>query len=66
MQWAITYQNQQMQLSVCKYITHTVYLLHVLVTHVAIFREMHYKGLRDWNITEIFESMHQYKILLIY
>jgi hypothetical protein len=27
-----------------KFITHTVYLLHVSATHVAIFREVSYKG----------------------
>jgi hypothetical protein len=30
---------------------------------VAIFREVHYKGQTDQNITEVFEPMHRYKIL---
>jgi len=37
------YENQQMHLSICEYIIHTVYLLHVSATHMAIFQEVHYK-----------------------
>jgi len=35
-----------MHVPVGKYITHSVhvYLLHVSATHMAIFREVHYKG----------------------
>ena len=33
-----------MHVCVRKYITHTVHLLHVSTTHMAIIREMHYKG----------------------
>jgi hypothetical protein len=40
----ILYQNQQMHISVRNYIIHTVYLLYVSATHVAIFSEVHYKG----------------------
>ena len=40
------------------YFVHTVYLLHVSATHVAIIRDVHYKGWVLRNITEFFESMH--------
>jgi hypothetical protein len=33
-----------MHISILKYIIHTVYILHVSATHVAVFREVHYKG----------------------
>jgi len=33
-----------MHVHVCKYITHSVYLLYVSATHMAIFREVYYKG----------------------
>jgi len=33
-----------MQVSVWQYIVHTVRLLHVSATHMAIFREVHYRG----------------------
>jgi hypothetical protein len=39
-----------MHISVWKYITHTVYLLHVSATHVVIFREVHYKEYIHRNI----------------
>jgi hypothetical protein len=60
--------NQQMHI-VCESIlrarthAHTVYLLHVSATHVAISREMHDKGWIHQNITEVFEPLHRYQIL---
>ena len=36
------------------YYTHTVYLLHVSATHVAIFREVQCKGQIHQNIAEVF------------
>jgi hypothetical protein len=38
------YQNQQIHVSVWKFIIHTLYLLHVSATHVAIYSDLHYKG----------------------
>jgi hypothetical protein len=57
------YENQPMHVSIREYVTHTVYLLHVSATHMAIFREVHYKGL--WDI-KVFVLMHRYKILKLY
>jgi hypothetical protein len=37
-----------------KVYVHTAYLLHVSATHVAIFRELHYKEYIHRNITEVF------------
>jgi len=37
-------------------IIHTVYLLHVSVTHMAIFTEVHYKGYIHRNITAVFDQ----------
>jgi len=37
--------------------------LHVSATHVTIFREVHYKGQIQGNITYVFEPVHIYKIL---
>jgi hypothetical protein len=37
--------------------------LHVSATHMVIFREVHYEGQIDQNITEVSEPMHTYKIL---
>jgi hypothetical protein len=45
------------------YIIHTVYLLFALVTLVAIWREVHYKGQIYRNITEVLGRMHRYKTL---
>ena len=42
---------KKMQVSVIKYIIHTVYLLHVSATHMAIFTEMRYKEYLHRNIT---------------
>jgi hypothetical protein len=42
---------------------HEIYLLHISATHVAIFREVHYKGQIHQNITRVFEPMQRYKIL---
>jgi hypothetical protein len=36
---------------VCEYIIHTVYYLHVSAIHVAIFREVLYKGYIHLNVT---------------
>jgi len=36
------------------YYTHTVYLLHVLASRMAIFREVHCKGQIHQNIAEVF------------
>jgi hypothetical protein len=52
-----------MHISVRKYIINTVHLLHVSATHVTILSEVHYKGLIDRNITEVFETMQGYNIL---
>jgi len=52
-----------MHVSVCVYIIHTVYLLHVSATDVAIFKEVHYKGLIHQNITEVSEPMHRYECI---
>ena len=52
-----------MQVSVWKYIIHTVYLLHVTATHVVIFMEVHYKEYIHRNITDFLEPMHRYKML---
>ena len=60
----IWYPNQQMHIvSVWKYVIHTVYLLHVSATHVTIFKEVHYNGQIQRNITYVFEPVHIYKIL---
>jgi hypothetical protein len=45
------YQNKQMNVSVWKYIPNAVYLLHVSATHVAIFREVYYKGYIHTSLT---------------
>jgi hypothetical protein len=42
-----------MHISVRKCIIHTVHLLHVSATHVAIFKEVHYKEYIHRNITEV-------------
>jgi len=42
-------------------ITNAVFLLHVLVTLVAILREMHYKGRVDHDITKVCEQMRRCK-----
>jgi hypothetical protein len=63
--WAITYdiKTNRCKYVYEKYIIHTVYLLHVSATHVAIFREVHYKEYIHRNITDFLEPMHRYKIL---
>jgi hypothetical protein len=48
----VGYQNQQMHVSEWKCIMHSVYLLHVSATHVAIFREVHYREYIHRNVTE--------------
>jgi len=50
-------RTKQMPLSVWECIIHTVYLLHVLFTHMAIFREVHYKGYIHQNITAVFDQL---------
>jgi len=52
-----------MHISVLKYIIYTLCLLHVSATHVAVFREVHYKEWIHGNIREFFEPMYRYKIL---
>jgi hypothetical protein len=55
--------SKQMHVSVWKYITHTVCLLHISATYVAILREVHYKGKIHRNVKEVSEPKHRYKIL---
>ena len=45
--------------------THTVYLLHVSATHVAIFRERRYEGQIRRHSTEVSEPMHIYIYIYI-
>jgi hypothetical protein len=59
----IWYRNQQMHVRVWMYIIQTVYPLHASATHVAIFREMRYKGQIYRNITEFSEPMPRHKTL---
>jgi len=40
-----------------------IYLLHVLVTHVAILREVRYKEWIHRDTTEVCVQMHRHKIL---
>jgi hypothetical protein len=59
----VFYQNQQPHVTVWKCVIHTVYLLHVSATHVAIFREVHDRKYMYLTLTEFMEAMHRYKIL---
>jgi len=43
-------------LSVWECMIHTVYLLHVSVIHMAIFREVHYRGHVHRNITAVYDQ----------
>jgi hypothetical protein len=61
----IIYKNQEMCVSVWKYLIFTVHFPHVLATHVPILREVHYKGYIYQNITKVFGPMHRYQTLNI-
>jgi hypothetical protein len=54
-----------MHIRVLKYIIHTIYILHVSATNVAIIREMHYKEYMHRNITEVFGTNAQSLIFYI-
>ena len=56
-------ETNKCMLSVWMYIINTVYLLHVLATHVAILREMSYTEWVHWEITNVRELMNRCKIL---
>jgi hypothetical protein len=59
--WAIRYETkaQKMQVGVWKYIIHNVYLLHVSANHMAIWKEVHYKGYIE-ILQKFFYPMHRY------
>jgi len=52
-----------MNIHLYKCIIHTLYFLHVLATHVDIFRKVQYEGYILQNITEFFKAMNRYVIL---
>jgi len=47
------------------YTSHIVYLLHVSVTRMTIFREVHYERQIHRNVTEVFEQMHKHKVFIL-
>jgi hypothetical protein len=52
-----------MHITVQKYITNMLYLLHLSATHMAVLTEVHYKGRTHQDITKVCEQMHRCKIL---
>jgi hypothetical protein len=55
-------ENQQMHISVWKYIINIVYLLRVSDTHLAMLSEVSYKGCMYWDITNVCETVNRCKI----
>ena len=52
-----------MHISVWKFIIHTVYILYVSATYVAIIRQVHYKHIYIEILQKLIEPMHRYKVL---